>query len=375
VTSVIAWDIETVPDLRGFARAHGLDGKDDDEIRGAIGDKFPKHVYHSIVCIGALIASDKGSRWEVDAIGAPHVGDRTEKELISAFVNKIDELKPQLVTFNGSGFDFPVLRYRAMVNGVSAPGLSARSYFHRYTEDAIDLCDVLASFNPQCRATLDELCRMMGISGKPDGFCGSDVEKSFREGKIREIAAYCEGDVVSTYRVWLRHELFRRGIDQSKYEESERCLKAFLDSRDHKVTLSGRSGTRVPQRIEIPIEGDLLERLREAFWREEWANQVITDLEPACDYLVVAKVDGLAIKIWADEHAPPHFHVSYQGEDASFSILDCARLSGTRGLERYERRIRDWWSSNQNLLIERWNTLRPRDCRVGLIAVPQSSML
>ena len=49
--SVIVWDLETVPDLRGFAAANGLAGKTDEEVREAIGDKFPKHIYHSIVCI------------------------------------------------------------------------------------------------------------------------------------------------------------------------------------------------------------------------------------------------------------------------------------------------------------------------------------
>lgn len=231
MASVIVWDIETVPDLGGFARANGLDGKTDDEIRGAVGNKFPKHIYHSIVCIGALVASDKGSHWNVEALGAPHVGDRTEKELISAFVSRIDELKPQLVTFNGSGFDLPVLRYRAMVNEVSASGLSARPYFNRYTEDALDLCDVLASFNPQCRATLHEICRVMGLPGKPDGIAGSEVESYFRDGKIQEIAAYCESDVVNTYEVWLRHELFRGRLSQSKYEQCELHLNEFLELR------------------------------------------------------------------------------------------------------------------------------------------------
>jgi predicted PolB exonuclease-like 3'-5' exonuclease len=71
MTSVIVWDIETVPDLDGFAAANDLAEKADEEIRDAIGDKFPKHIYHSIVCIGALIAHDKSSHWEIEALGAP----------------------------------------------------------------------------------------------------------------------------------------------------------------------------------------------------------------------------------------------------------------------------------------------------------------
>jgi len=54
MSSVIVWDIETVPDLKGFAAANGHDGKNDEEIRAAMGDKFPKPIYHSIICIGAL---------------------------------------------------------------------------------------------------------------------------------------------------------------------------------------------------------------------------------------------------------------------------------------------------------------------------------
>src|SRR4029077_18554952 len=163
--SIIVWDLETVPDLAGFAAANDLVGKSDVEVREAIGDKFPKHIYHSIICIGALVAHREPDHWVVDAIGAPHVGERTEKQLIASFCDKIGELSPQLVTFNGNSFDLPVLRYRAMVHGVSAPGLSARPYFHRYTEDAIDLCDVFSSFSPQGKATLHEISRVMGLPG------------------------------------------------------------------------------------------------------------------------------------------------------------------------------------------------------------------
>jgi predicted PolB exonuclease-like 3'-5' exonuclease len=96
---VIVWDIETVPDLKGFAAANGHDGKTDDEIRAELGEKFPKHIYHSIICIGALIAHWENERWVVDALGAPHVGERSERDLIVAFVDKIAQTASQSVSF------------------------------------------------------------------------------------------------------------------------------------------------------------------------------------------------------------------------------------------------------------------------------------
>jgi predicted PolB exonuclease-like 3'-5' exonuclease len=232
MSSVIVWDAETIPDIKGFAAANGHDGKSDDEIRAAMGDKFPKHIYHSIICIGALVVHQEDGRWTVDALGAPHVGERSEKALISSFVDRIAELSPQLVTFNGASFDLPVLRYRAMVHGIAAPGLASRPYFNRYTEDAIDLCDVPSSFSSQGKATLHELCRVMGLPGKLDGISGAEVEKYYRDGHIREIAEYCESDVVNTYRVWLRYELFRGRLADTEFAASEACLIDFIKARE-----------------------------------------------------------------------------------------------------------------------------------------------
>jgi predicted PolB exonuclease-like 3'-5' exonuclease len=117
----------------------------------------------------------------------------------------------------------------AMVHGVAAPGLAARPYFHRYTEDATDLCDVLSSFSSQAKATLNELSRVMGLPGKPDG--GAEVEKYYRDGHIREIAEYCESDVVNTYRVWLRYELFRGSLSDAQFQSSEASLIEFVRVR------------------------------------------------------------------------------------------------------------------------------------------------
>jgi 3'-5' exonuclease len=238
--SVIIWDLETVPDLRGFAAANDLVGKTDAEIREVLGNKFPKHMYHSILCIGALVAYRESEHWVVDALGAPCIGERTEKQLITAFCDKIAELSPQLVTFNGNSFDLPVLRYRAMINEVSAPGLYARPYFNRYTEDALDLCDVLSSFAPHTRASLNELSKIMGMPGKPDNIDGSEVEQYFLDGKIKEIADYCETDVVNTYRVWLRYELFRGRLDEAGFKASELDLMEFI--KRHEKTKQHLSG-------------------------------------------------------------------------------------------------------------------------------------
>ena len=112
--SVIVWDLETVPDLGGFAAANDLVGKTDADIREVLGNKFPKHIYHTIVCIGALVAHRESDHWAMDALGAAHVGERTEKQLIAAFCDKIAELSPQLVTFNGNSFDLPVLTNPAL---------------------------------------------------------------------------------------------------------------------------------------------------------------------------------------------------------------------------------------------------------------------
>ena len=74
----------------------------------------------------------------------------------------------------------------------------------------IDLCDALSSFSPQGKATLHEISMVMSLPGKPKGIDGGEVERYFHEGKIKEIADYCETDIVNTYRVWLRTARHRK---------------------------------------------------------------------------------------------------------------------------------------------------------------------
>ena len=126
-----------------------------------------------------------------------------------------------------------MLRYRALVNKVAAPGLATRPYFNRYTEDAVDLCDVLSAFSSQGKATLNEICRVMGLPGKPDGMNGAEVAQYHRDGRIQDIADYYESDVVNTYRIWLRYELFQGKLTEIELDASEANLGGYVKARSN----------------------------------------------------------------------------------------------------------------------------------------------
>jgi predicted PolB exonuclease-like 3'-5' exonuclease len=176
-------------------------------------------------------------------ITSPHIGQRTEGDLIRTFIGRIGELRPQLITFNGHSFDLPVLRYRAMVNRVSGTGLQVRPYFHRYTEDALDLSDVFGSYSPGAKVKLDEICKIMGLPGKPSGIDGGQIEVMVRSGRINEVARYCEADVLNTYRLWLIYELFQGAITTEQLAFSEAQAADFIQTRraDNPYLLSATS--------------------------------------------------------------------------------------------------------------------------------------
>jgi hypothetical protein len=117
--------------------------------------------------------------------------------------------------------------------------------------------------------------------------------------------------------------------------------------------------------IEIPIDDpELIGELRTSFFHGPMLDE---DGTRGLIEASVGSVGALAVVIKVREHPPPHFHVQYQGEDASFAITTCERLPGVRGLETYEYNIRKWWKKNKPKLIEKWNTTRPSDCPVGPI--------
>jgi len=229
--NVFVFDIETVPDLRGARRVHGLsDALDDDSVaqalyamrRRQVGHEFlPLHL-HRVVAISAALRS--GDRFKVWSLGDE---DSAEEELIARFFDGIDRFSPDLVSWNGGGFDLPVLHYRALLHGVTAmryweigdedQSFRWNNYLSRFHQRHTDLMDVLAGHQPRASAPLDQMAALCGLPGKL-GMSGDKVWDRFRAGRIAEIRAYCETDVVNTFLLWLRYQLMRGRLDRPGYD-------------------------------------------------------------------------------------------------------------------------------------------------------------
>jgi hypothetical protein len=164
-----------------------------------------------------------------------------------------------------------------------------------------------------------------------------------------------EPDLVESLRLMLDHQPFPNLLEEIEEHLRRQADASLAAGPTHSMD------RRRPQGRHADVEVERPDRKGEIF------SPVVVfaeDDQPARP-LHVAKVGGLIVKIWADEHPPPHFHVDYDGQSASFSIVSCDRLPGVVGLERYERTIKRWWQKNKPLLVEKWNASRPSDCCVG----------
>lgn len=238
------FDIETVPDVESGRQLLELDGLSDEDVATAmtfkrqqsVGHDFlPLHL-HRVVAISATFRS--GSSFRVWSLGED---SSDEPELVQRFFDGIEKYTPDLVSWNGGGFDLPVLHYRALLHGIRAPrywehGDSDRdfkwnNYLGRYHWRHVDLMDVLANFNNRAFAKLDEIAVMLGFPGKL-GMSGAQVWDKFREGKISEIRNYCETDVLNTWLVYLRFEYMRGNLDDADLRREYTLVRDTLQKME-----------------------------------------------------------------------------------------------------------------------------------------------
>jgi 3'-5' exonuclease len=238
----LVFDIETVPDIELGRRVHGLQGLSDPDVAKAMftlqrqvsGSDFLPLEQHRIVAISCVLRSREGLK--VWSLGEPNA---SEAELIERFYDGIDRFSPCLVSWNGGGFDLPVLHYRALKASVQAPRywevgeedttFRYNNYLGRFHWRHIDLMDVLAAYQARARASLSDMASLLGFPGKL-GFSGAQVWDAFLAGEIVRIRQYCETDVLNTYLIYLRFELMRGKLTRACHAEELERVKACLRS-------------------------------------------------------------------------------------------------------------------------------------------------
>lgn len=241
----LVFDLETIPDAEGLRRLNPQWAaySDTDLIEEALAarreshgnDFLPLHL-QKIAVIGCVFRDDQGFR--VKTLGQ---ADDPEAVLINGFFKTIAHYTPTLVSWNGSGFDLPVLHYRSLIHSVVASrywesgeddrDFKFNNYLNRYHTRHIDLMDVLAKFNGRANAPLDDLAKLCGFPGKL-GMDGSQVWKAWQSGQRDEIRAYCETDVVNTWLVYCRYRLIKGELDALAYEAEVQLVRDTLSVSD-----------------------------------------------------------------------------------------------------------------------------------------------
>jgi len=242
VTPILVFDIETIPDVAGLRKLNDIAETMGDAAVAELafqrrrqatgGSDFLQHHLHRVAAISCLLRTDEGLK--VWSIGKP---DDNEATLIQRFFDGIERYTPQLVSWNGGGFDLPVLHYRALVHGVTAGrywdmgeddrDFKWNNYISRYHMRHLDLMDLLAMFQPRATAALDQMAQLCGFPGKL-GMDGSKVWDAFLAGDIGGIRDYCETDVLNTYLVFMRFQLLRGVVNKAGYDAEMKVVRDFL---------------------------------------------------------------------------------------------------------------------------------------------------
>jgi 3'-5' exonuclease len=245
--NTLVFDIETVPDVALGRRLYGLEGLPDEQVASAMfalrrqgralsaataGSDFLPLEQHQVVAISCALRNADGFR--IWSLGEPAAA---EAELVRRFFEGIEKFSPDLVSWNGSGFDLPVLTYRALLAGVQAPrfwetgdgdpAFRYNNYQNRYHWRHTDLMEVLSGFQSRSRVSLANMACLLGLPGKL-GFAGGQVWPAWQRGEVAAIRRYCETDVLNTWLIYLRFALLRGLLARAQYAEEVERVRAYL---------------------------------------------------------------------------------------------------------------------------------------------------
>ena len=240
MTPILAFDIETIPDCAGIRRLYALpEDLDDREVaeiafqkrRVQSGSDFLPPYLHRVLVISCVLRDEEGLK--LFSIGEP---EAAEPEAIQRFFDGIERYVPQIVSWNGRGFDLPVLVNRGLQHGVRAAcfwdtgndnkDFRWSNYINRFHDRHVDLMDVLSLYGGR-GSPLDETARLSGFPGKV-GMEGGAVWESYRRGEIAAIRGYCEADCANTYLLWLRFQRMRGAHSDAQHAQECAQLRDWI---------------------------------------------------------------------------------------------------------------------------------------------------
>jgi len=243
MTPILTFDIETIPDVVGLRRLLDLGPEVSDAAVAEAafearrqktgGSDFLPHHQHRVLCISCALHTTEGFR-------VFSLCGEDEARNIQRFYDGIERYTPTLVSWNGSGFDLPVLNYRALMHGLRATrfweqgeddrDFKWNNYVSRYHSRHTDLMDVLAMYG-RGGVPLDEMAQLLGLPGKL-GMDGSKVWSAYLAGGMEDIRRYCETDVVNTHMVYLAFQHLRGHLSQTAWRDQQALVRQTLSAID-----------------------------------------------------------------------------------------------------------------------------------------------
>lgn len=255
---ICVFDCETIPDFDLLQTTFGYEGEPLQIAQSAFKEQFDKSgseflplCFHRIISISSVVCDDFGHFRKVGHFGQGFLDliqegtdclskdflDTLESTLLNEFWQFFNKNNPKLVSFNGRGFDLPVLTLRSMRYNISAYAYFEQNnpahnktkwdnYRQRYSEIFhTDLFDSLGQFGAVRALNLNTLCRMLDMVGKYD-MSGEQVYQTYLGGEntletkkaaLGTINHYCHSDVLNTYWLYLKYELLKGTLLENDY--------------------------------------------------------------------------------------------------------------------------------------------------------------
>ena len=242
---ILTFDIETIPDLEAGRNLYKLGDLDDQSVAKAMlasrrlrvpsSDYLPLH-HLRIIAISVALRG-LGGKFTVWSLGDANMD---EKEMVSKFFDLIEKHNPKLVSWNGNGFDLPVIQYRALLHSIPSriywdTGQFEReakfsNYLSRYHDKHVDVMDLLSRYQVRATAALNEIAVLLGLPGKLE-LDNTRILDAFLAGENESIRNYCEIDVLNTYLVFLRLQYIRGCYNPDQYKAELEIVRNWLSGR------------------------------------------------------------------------------------------------------------------------------------------------